>query len=399
MKILVVHNRYYYRGGEDTVVDAEGSLLRGHGHQVRLYSRDNNELSHLSRTHTALSTIWSRQTERDVKDICTDFAPDVIHAHNTFPLISPSLYGVAARLQIPVVQTLHNFRLLCPQAMLLRQERVCEACVGHLPWRAVAHRCYRNSYSQSAVTVAMLAAHRLRGTWRKQISRYIVLNQLCRDKFTQGGLPLERMRIKPNFVESVRAPQWEKRQGGMFIGRLSVEKGIGILAQALTHLPEIRIDVFGKGPLQNLVTQSPGLRYGGFQSPAQLTRRLHDAAYVVVPSTGVESFGLVAIEAFACGTPVIATRHGGLAELVVHGKTGLLVAPGDADDLACAISWAEANPAAMLTMGKAAYAEYLTRYTPEHNYDLLVRIYREAIAEILTFRPDKTRYVENRLGR
>lgn len=379
MKILVAHNRYHYRGGEDTVVDAEVSLLRERGHEVMLYSRDNNELNNIKPAAAALAAIWSRQTEKDIAQLSSSFAPDLIHAHNTFPLISPSLYGIAGHLGIPVVQTLHNFRLLCPQAMLLRQGRVCEDCVGHFPWRAVVHRCYRHSYLQTSVTSAMLVVHRWRGTWRKDVSRYIVLNQLCRDKFTRGGLPAERMRIKPNFVESSRVPQWDKRKGGIFIGRLSTEKGVEILARAMTRLPQYRIDVYGKGPLQALVEQAPGLRYGGFQSPSQLIERLHDAAFVIAPSTGVESFGLVAIESFACGTPVIGTRHGGLAELVDHGKTGLLVTPGDATELANAISWAHANPAAMLVMGKAARDEYLARYTPEHNYDILLGIYREAI--------------------
>lgn len=379
MKILVAHNRYHYRGGEDTVVDAEVALLRERGHEVMLYSRDNNELNNIQPAAAALAAIWSRQTEKDIAQLSSSFAPDLIHAHNTFPLISPSLFGIAAQLRIPVVQTLHNFRLLCPQAMLLRQGRACEDCVGHLPWRAIAHRCYRHSFSQTSVTAVMLAVHRWRGTWRNEVSRYIVLNQLCRDKFTSGGLPAERLRIKPNFVGSSREPHWENRKGGIFIGRLSTEKGVEILASAMTRLPQCRIDVYGKGPLQAFVEQAPGLRYGGFQSPSQLIERLHGAAFVLAPSTGVESFGLVAIEAFACGTPVIGTRHGGLAELVEHGKTGLLVTPGDAAELASAISWAQANPAAMQDMGRAARDDYLARYTPEHNYDILLGIYQEAI--------------------
>jgi glycosyltransferase involved in cell wall biosynthesis len=399
MKILVVHNRYHYRGGEDSVVDAEVALLRAHGHQVLIYSRDNNELPDLPKAGAALAAIWSRQTEREIRQIAIDFAPEVIHAHNTFPLISPSLYAVAARLRIPVVQTLHNFRLLCPQAMLLREGRHCEDCVGHLPWRAVLHRCYRQSISQTAVTVAMLTVHRLRRTWHQEVSRYIVLNQLCRDKFVQGGLPLERMRVKPNFVDATRMPKWDARQGGMFIGRLAVEKGLMVLAQALQQLAGPQIDVYGKGPLQNFVVQSGVLRFRGFQSPEALSVHLHEAAYLVVPSTGMESFGLVAIEAFSCGTPVIATRHGGLAELVVHGKTGLLVPPGDASALAQAIAWAASHPEAMQQMGRAAYAEYLARYTPQHNYASLLRIYREAVADTLPLGLNDPNYAENRASR
>lgn len=380
MKILVAHNRYLYRGGEDTVVDAEVRLLREHGHQVRLYTRDNQELSRLSRTAAVADMFWSRQTIDDLRQLQASFAPDLIHAHNLFPLISPSLYGIARQLGIPVVQTLHNFRLVCAQAMLLREGRHCEQCVGHLPWRAVVHGCYRQSRLQTAATAAMVGFHRLRGTWSEQVTRYIVLNQAGRDIFVRGGLPLEKMRIKPHFVVAGRAPSWAQRSGGVFVGRLSTEKGIGVLAQALACLNDIQIDVYGKGPLQPMVMQTTGLRYGGFLEGDALAERMRRAAYLVMPSTGVESFGLVAIEAFACGTPVIASRDGGLRELVVQGQNGLLVPPGDAGALAAAIAYAEAHPEAMRRMGEQAYQSYLTAYTPERNYAQLLQIYQEALA-------------------
>jgi glycosyltransferase involved in cell wall biosynthesis len=379
MKILVAHNRYLYRGGEDTVVDAEVNLLRQRGHQVWVYSRDNTELQYLTPFEAAKTTFWSRQTVQELQKIHQQFSPDLIHAHNTFPLISPSLYGIAKKLRIPVVQTLHNFRLVCPQAMLLREGTHCEECVGKLPWRAIVHRCYRQSLPQTALTSTMLMVQRMRGIWHQQISRFIVLNQLCREIFARGGLPMDKLRIKPNFVESTEEPQWQHRQGGLFIGRLSTEKGIAVLINALNKLPDHMIDVFGKGPLQALVEASPRLRYGGFQSSDVLRQKLNGAAYLVMPSTGMESFGLVAIEAFACGTPVIATRHGGLRELIRHGQNGLLVPPNDANALASAIAYAESHPDKMRRMGMAARKNYLTSYTPERNYEQLIQIYHEAV--------------------
>ncbi len=378
MKILVAHNRYHYRGGEDTVVDAEVALLRQHGHQVMRYSRDNRELSAMTPREAAASVLWSRQTEADLERLQEEFHPDLIHAHNIFPLISPSLYAAASRLKIPVVQTLHNFRILCPQAMLLRKGSTCDACVGHLPWRAVVHRCYRQSLPASAITAAMIMLHRLRGTWKNDVARYIVLNQLCRDTFVAGGLPFDRLRIKPNFVSSDESPSWHDRRGGLFIGRLSPEKGLQTLAEAVRQLPSVSIDVYGKGPMQSMVDNTPGLRYQGFHEASELHQRMRKAAYLVMPSTGMESFGLVAIEAFSCGTPVIASRHGGLREIVVQGKTGLLIPPGDAQALSNAIAYAESHPDEMLAMGRAAREAYLARYTPEINYVQLIRIYREA---------------------
>ncbi len=380
MRILVAHNQYHYRGGEDTVVDAEVALLRRHGHRVEVYRRDNAELSRMSAPDAALSTLWSRRTLADLARISERFRPDLVHAHNIFPLISPSLYAGARRHRLPMVQTLHNFRLVCPQAMLVRQGRSCTDCVGHVPWRGIVHRCYRQSLLQTSAVATMLVMHRLRRTWQRDVTRYIALNQMCRDIFFAGGLPLEKLVIKPNFVVARGKPDWERRSGGVFIGRLADEKGLHVLMQAMRQLPDKQIAVYGKGPLQELVTDAPGLDYRGFQTPDILARRMHAAAYLVMPSTGVESFGLVAVEAFACGTPVIATRQGGMLELVVHGKNGMLVTPGDPAGLAQAIAYAEAHPEHMRDMGRAAWQTYLEHYTPERNYEQLLRIYEQAMA-------------------
>lgn len=382
MNILVAHNAYHFRGGEDTLVDAEIAMLRAHGHQVCLYRRDNAELAHLSVARAAQEAIWSYRTVADIRALQRQFRPDLIHAHNTFPLISPSLYDVARQLGLPVVQTLHNFRLLCPQAMLVRQGQVCTECVGRWPWRAVVHRCYRGSLAQTAVTAAMLAVHRLRKTWAKGVSRYIVLNRSCRDLFIAGGLPPAKLRIKPNFVEASGEPQWERRAGGVFIGRLSPEKGLATLARALQSLPDKQIDVYGKGPLQAAVERTPGLRYRGFLNSTQLRQCMQQAAYLVMPSTGMESFGLAAIEAFACGVPVIASRQGGLGELVTHMKNGLLFTPGDPAALAAAIAHADTHPEQMRRMGMDAYQTWLAHYTPERNYELLMHIYDEALSTL-----------------
>jgi glycosyltransferase involved in cell wall biosynthesis len=384
MRILVAHNAYLYRGGEDTVVEAEIALLRCHGHEVVLYRRDNAELDALPRWQAALDSVWSKRTVVEVGRLVGSFRPHLIHAHNTFPLISPSLYGVADRLGIPVVQTLHNFRLLCPQAMLMRNGRYCDDCVGRWPWRAVLHRCYRGSLTQSAVSAGMVSGHRMLGTWRHRVRRYIVLNQMCREIFIRGGLPPDKLCIKPNFVEATGVPGEHKRRGGLFIGRLAAEKGLLTLAQAIRQKPVTRIAVCGSGPLQAFVEQSEWLDYIGFEQGEALRTRIANAEFLVMPSTGIESFGLAAIEAFACGTPVIASRHGGLREIVEHGHNGLLVTPGNADELADAIAYAVSNPMQMRRMGLEAYQTYLARYTPERNYTALMDIYHQVLAPLPT---------------
>jgi glycosyltransferase involved in cell wall biosynthesis len=380
MKILIAHNAYQHRGGEDAVVDAEVALLRSYGHEVEIYHLHNDELNGMSRAAAAGSAIWSQRSASNVGALCTRFMPDIIHVHNTFPLISPSLYWTAARKKVPVVQTLHNFRLLCPQAIFLRDGKICEDCIGKLPWRAVVRKCYRESAMQSAVITGMLATHRAIGTYRQKVTRYIALNQFARDKYVQGGLPAELFSIKPNFVPSPAAPTWDKRNGGLYVGRLSSEKGLDVLAKAVQATGNADVAVIGSGPLEALAKSAFGEQYLGFRPLDDIMRRMGSARFLVLPSICYENSPRTIVEAFACGLPVIASRLGALVDIVQDGVTGLLFNPGDAADLAAKITWAESHPAEMIRMGQAARAEYDAKYTPEHNHDMLMNIYEDAIA-------------------
>jgi glycosyltransferase involved in cell wall biosynthesis len=228
-----------------------------------------------------------------------------------------------------------------------------------------------------------LLTHRALGTYRNKVTRYIVLNQFCRDKFIQGGLPAELLRIKPNFVAPGETPQWQQRRGALFVGRLAPEKGLDVLIKAMQSMSDPELKLIGSGPLEPEVRRAFGSALLGFQPMAQLRDMLGTAQFLIAPSTCYETFGLAALEAFSCGTPVIASRHGGLGELVKDGITGLLFTPGDASDLAEKIAWARAHPLDMLQMGRQAYAEYQARYTPERNYDMLIDIYKDAIAAVL----------------
>lgn len=379
MKIVIAHNAYRFAGGEDAVVEAEASMLRDHGHEVVLYQRHNDELESMSKAAAAAAAIWSHRSSSEMADLCSRFHPDVIHVHNTFPLISPSVLWMAAKKRIPVIQTLHNFRLLCPQAMFLRDGKVCEDCLGKLPWRGVTRKCYRGSTLQSAVAASVLATHRVLGTYRDCISCFIALSAFARDKLIAGGLPAERFRIKPNFVRSDRMPDWSRRMGGLFVGRLSAEKGLDVLADAIRMSNGADIYIVGTGPLEDFARKVFGAAYLGHQPRERVLELLHGARYLVAPSTCYETFGLTLIEAFASGTPVIASRHGAYAELVHDGVNGLLFSPGDPRDLADKIAWAERHPERMLDMGRAAYQEYETRYTPQRNHEILMNIYEDAV--------------------
>lgn len=379
-RVLVVHNRYQLPGGEDAVVDAEIELLRSRGHDVEAYVRHNRDLQEMKPLKAVSETFWSRRTTRDMAGLIASFQPDVIHVHNTFALISSSVYWTASRANIPVVQTLHNFRLMCVQAMFLQGGRVCEDCLGRVPWRGVARKCYRGSGTHSAALATMLGVHRALGTYRDRVTRYIALNDFCREKFIAGGLPASRIAVKPNFVD-IGQPRAGPRSGGLFVGRLSAEKGLDILRRALRELPGVTIDVIGAGPDLSRLGADPQLRMLGWLGPEQIYERMRRAAYLVMPSRWYENFPRTLVEAFANGLPVIASDLGALAELVDHGRTGLRFQAGSAQDLARQIAWAEVFPAKLRVMGSNARAEYEAKFTPDRNYEQLMAIYDDAIAE------------------
>ncbi len=385
MRILIVHNRYRLEGGEDAVVNAEISLLKSHRHEVEEYSRNNAEIERMSYINLVTQTIWSRKTVREFMALSDNFRPDVIHTHNTFPLISPSLYWAAERAGVPVVQTLHNFRLMCLNALFLREAKVCEDCQGRLPWRGVIRKCYRGSSTASAVLAGMLILHRGLGTYRNKVARYIAMNNFCRNKFIEGGLPAERIVVKSNFVDfppSEAVP----RQGLLFVGRLSVEKGVSTLARAAVLLPDARLRVAGEGLEATLLDGVRGVtRLGRLPSEA-VRQEMNSAVALVVPSICYENFPRTIVEAFASGLPIIASHIGSLADLVRDGKTGLLFEPGNPQALADKIAWALANPEQMAEMGRKARAQYEAEFSTEVNYRQLMEIYEGVIKEAHGFR-------------
>ncbi len=379
LKILVAHGAYQQRGGEDVAVEAEIDLLRSFGHHVMEYRRDNAAIKSEKRLNLLQQTIWSRTSASAIRELIGDEKPDVLHVHNTFPLLSPAIYWTAERAGVPVVQTLHNYRLLCASAMFLRDGNICEDCLGKLPWRGALRKCYRGSTSQSTVLVGMLGIHRALGTYRNKINRYIALSEFSKRKFIAGGIPVEKLSVKPNFVD-IPPPQNSERKGGLFVGRLSEEKGLKVLAEALRLSPNVNCSIVGAGPQQDLISNTKQIRYLGSCSAEQVYAHMNAASYLVMPSIAFEHFPRTLVEAFACVLPVIASRLGPLAELIDDGETGLLFDPGSAQDLASKLRFAEARPDIMRQMGAKARAEYELKYTPQRNYQRLMGIYTDAIS-------------------
>jgi glycosyltransferase involved in cell wall biosynthesis len=391
MKILLVHNIYQQRAGEEAVVGAEALLLRAHGHEVVRYERSNDELQArraLSRIGAAAETIWSSRSFREVTDLIGKERPDIAHFHNTFPLISPSAYYACARAGVPVVQTLHNYRLLCPAAKLLRDGSVCEACLAcRAAWPGVVHKCYRGSRAATAVAAAMLAVHRGMGSWQTKVDAYIALSEFARQKFIEGGLPANRIMVKPNFVASDSGARTQLGDYALFVGRLSEEKGPQLLLAAWRGMQtKIPLRIAGDGPLLEKLSREIGeaslahIELVGHRRSDEVRALMQGARLLVFPSVWYEGFPMTIAEAFSCGLPVVASRLGSMAEIVRHRVTGLHFEPGAAADLTAQVEWAWHHPEELAHMGDAARTEYEARYRPSMNYEMLIDIYRAAIA-------------------
>lgn len=390
MKVLIVHNSYQQPGGEDVVVEQERRLLERGGHQVVFYGRSNWEVdgySGLKRLALVRNTVWSSAARQEIARLIARERPDVVHVHNTFVMISPSIFSACQEAGIPVVLTLHNYRLLCPGATFFRQGKVCEECVEHSLWRSIRHACYHDSRPKTAVVALMLTVNNRRRTWTEHVNRFVALTDFARKKFIEGGLPAEKILVKPNFVHPDPGARPEVGDYAVFVGRLSPEKRVSTLLAAWQRLRSpIPLLVIGGGPqLNDLQTEAARLKLSTVRFEGQAKREraiaaIKGARFLVFSSEWYETFGVTMVEAFACGTPVICSRMGVMEEMVVDGRTGLHFTAGSPEDLAEKVEWAWSHPEAMREAGTECRREYEAKYTAEKNYPMLMEIYEEARA-------------------
>lgn len=342
MRVLLVHNFYREPGGEDYAFHAEETALRRSGHEVQTFERSSAEATDTTAgvLRTALGTPWATETVAELERSIIDFGPDIVHFHNTFPLISPGAYYTAARAGVPVVQTLHNYRLLCAKADLFRDGQVCEECIGRrFPAPAIRYRCYRGSLPGTGAVAGMLTLHRALGTWSKTVDRYVALTEFARRKFEAGGLPADRLRVKSNFLIDPPPPRQGDGEFVLFVGRLTEEKGIRTLMRAWSRL-DLPLHIVGSGPLEEEVRAWAATRQNvlvtGQVPRSEVHVELSRARFLVFPSLWYEGFPIAILEAMAAGVPVLASRRGSLEEIVHEQGGGRTFEAGNDPALAAA---------------------------------------------------------------
>ncbi len=387
LKVLVIHNQYQQPGGEDVVVRAEVGLLRRAGHHVVEFMRNNAsiaEFNPLQKAWLLASTTWNRRAYSQIQQVIAQERPDIAHCHNLLPLVSPAAYYACKSAGVPVVQTLHNYRLRCPTGTLYAGGQICDDCAHGLA-RGVARGCYRESHLQTATVAMMLGTHRLLGTWERSVDAYVALNRFARDYFVSAGLPAAKVHVKPNFLLDDPTPRTCAGDYALFVGRLAPEKGVLEMLEAWLRLPHIPLVVVGDGPLRDEAWRKAGesgsahIKLLGQLSADDTQERMKRARFLVFPSRWYEPFPMTLLEAAACGVPAVAAGIGGVPELVVDGQSGLLFDPQDFAGLAEKADWAWTHPAEMAAMGSAARSLYQEKYTAEKNYELLMGIYQSAL--------------------
>jgi glycosyltransferase involved in cell wall biosynthesis len=393
MKILLAHNRYrsVAPSGENRVVDREGEALAAHGHEVIRFERFSDDIERWPTAKKATLpalAVWNRAAHRDLAAVLAAERPDVVHLHNTFPLLSPAVLYACRNAGVPVVATIHNYKLACANGEFFRDGAVCHDCAGHLPARGVQHGCYRGSRVATVPVALATTVHR--PAWRSLVSAYIFISASQRDLLRGVGLPAERSFVRHNLIPPHNRPAQGRTATVVYAGRLDRAKGVGLLMAgwdsylARSSEPGLRLVIAGAGPLQGQVaawaSSRPSVELAGQLGSEQCAELIARARAVVLPSEWEETFGLVAVEAMAAGTAPIATGHGSFTELITPGVDGVLFPPGDAAALGLALADAQSHPEQYETYGDHARKSYEQRFDPEQNLEQLIGIYRYAIA-------------------
>ena len=391
LRVLNIHNshRSGSPSGDDIVFKKESKLLEQYGNKVFKINPSNDEFdkaSALKKLFTIFQIPWSFNYYKKIKQVLLKEKPDIIHLHNFFPFISPSVFYAADSAGIPIVQTLHDFRYLCPMAFLMRSGKICDECKEGAFLKSVEYGCFKGSKLQSIPIAFMLKLHWYLKTFKKKIDGYICLTESQKKIYLDAAFDGKKLFIKPNFVDDTfEQDKYKCGDYTVFIGRLGEEKGVRTLIGAWKDLPDIPLKIVGDGPeakdCKSLVADMniKNIDFLGYKPYLECRKILNNARFLIMPSIWYETFGLTIIEAFSHCKPVIASNLGAMADLVENGETGILFTPMNTQELAEKVRWLWNNPEECQRMGRNARREYEEKYTPEKNYEMLINIYQEVI--------------------
>lgn len=387
MKILVVHNRYLFAGGEDRVVELETDLLKSKGDEVVEYFRSNAEAYLISRKKQLQAAFEgmtrSRRTYRELLDLIKKHQPDVAHFHNPFFMMTPSAYDVCYDNNIPIIQSLHNYRFLCANGVFFRDGKVCERCLEVGGRFGVLAKCIHGSFLKSFVSTGILRSYRQRKVLQKRVSAFIAPSQFCKEMYCRyANLAPEKVIVKPHFLEDPGNVQ-EKGEYALYAGAIRDYKGISTLLESWKSISDFPLKLIGSIPpaglhLQEFMKQK-NIEFLGEKPFQEALLYIKKAAFIIVPSVCYETFSRVIIEAYAFGKPVIASDIGAIRERIIDGETGFLFKPGDERDLAVKVRRFIEDPQMVERMGKSARQVYENRYDPDKNYEQLISIYRNSL--------------------
>ena len=389
MRILIAHAKYQRSGGEDSVYEAEATQLENAGYTVARFELANSEINVASifdKIDMGIDTIWSRKPAISFTKALLKSRASLVHFHNTFPLISPRAYYLCAQANIPCIQTLHNYRMMCANATFYRAGKVCELCANGSFINGIVHRCYRSSRLATTAVVGMQYIHHAFGTYRRKVNRFIALTEFSRKKFIANGIPESKIITKPNSLAADPEIGCGKRDFALFAGRLTHEKGVRTLLAAWRAVPDFALKIVGDGPLLGDVRRiaaeiGPRVEICGERTRSEVLTLMGDAAVTIVPSEWYEGFPMTVIESFAKGTPVVAAKIGSLAEIVEDRVVGWHFTPGKASELAQLMNQILCDLPTLRRIGAAARQRYRDRYTAEKNVKALKEIYNQVVAE------------------
>lgn len=388
LKILVLHNytKGFATGGEAHVYEDEATLLESNGHIIyRLFISNSHgtDVGLMKRVEYFLKSPWSNYGYNLVKAELKKFKPDIAHVHNFFFIFSPKIFLAFWEEKIPVVVTLHNFRLVVPCSQMIYKGKPCEICLGKNPWRIIFRRCYKNSFLASLFRYRFYYLSQKKHNWWSNIDKFIALSNIGRDILIKGGLPADKIVVKPNFINDPSPEKGSEGYGALYIGMITEEKG---LQELVLEWQEINypLKIIGSGPLrEHLITinKNSFVKFVGLLQRDKVIEELGKCAFVVVPSKWHEAFGLVNIEALSMGKPVIASRKGAMLDIIEDGRNGIFFDISAKGDLNEKVKLLINNHELLNLMSINARSSYLQYYTPKVNYKKLIDIYHQVLIE------------------